>query len=151
MSATLKALVGREGPFLQVQALSVDTSAAMFADSVRALDPRAWVRVVDGAASPTAKAFFAQAAQAFELPKWFGHNWNALQDVLNDIPGGPKVLVFDAASALLEDEPPRAFETLVKVLRAAAEARAEAGAEPLHAVFVTAPGEAATVQARLEG
>lgn len=37
--------------------------------------------------------FFAQCSEAFQLPDWFGRNWDALADALSDVQHRPGTLV----------------------------------------------------------
>ncbi len=41
---------------------------------------------VDLAAVQGKGEFLAQLAKGIQAPEWFGHNWDALADVLNDLP-----------------------------------------------------------------
>jgi RNAse (barnase) inhibitor barstar len=83
----------------------------------------AFVAVVDGHGARTESDFFTAIAGALELPEWFGHNWDALDEVLADrswLAGSPHVLVLRHALWLLDDEPQERLKILVGVLGAAA-------------------------------
>ena len=60
------------------------------------------------------------------FPDYYGHNWDAFEECLNDTlhpPGaapGRLLLVVADADALLADEPPAEFTTLLRILDAAA-------------------------------
>ncbi|MFI6131626.1 barstar family protein [Micromonospora sp. NPDC051141] len=76
---------------------------------------------VPGAATRTRAALHETLAEALPLPDWYGRNWDALADVLNDrIEEGPLTLVVRDAANLLADEPPAQLGTLLDVLGAAA-------------------------------
>jgi RNAse (barnase) inhibitor barstar len=70
-------------------------------------------------ASP--EALFSKLAQALELPDYFGHNWDALDECLRDLDGDVVLLVYDAA--VLWREAPEVAAELVDVWLAAAEER----------------------------
>ena len=58
-------------------------------------------------------------ATALRLPKHFGHNWDALEECLNDmddVDGDGFVIYYDHIDPLLEGHPSE-FETLVEILR----------------------------------
>lgn len=75
------------------------------ADQVRAVGQRAGWRVVDlELTEPTAKAdFLEKCARAFELPKHFGRNWDALADCIDEIQDQPGVLVAFSGAGYLSD------------------------------------------------
>ncbi|MFI7608171.1 barstar family protein [Micromonospora sp. NPDC049366] len=61
---------------------------------------------LDGAATRTRDGFFTALAEALALPPHFGHNWDALADVLRDrLAAAPLTLRVDNADELLADEP----------------------------------------------
>jgi hypothetical protein len=57
-------------------------------------------------------------ATALRLPKTFGHNWDALEECLNDLEGDGEgfVIHYDHIDGLLGAHPDQ-FETLVEILR----------------------------------
>ncbi len=60
-----------------------------------------------------------QLATSLGLPKHFGHNWDALEECLNDmegVEGDGFVIYYDHIDPLLEGHPSE-FETLVEILR----------------------------------
>jgi RNAse (barnase) inhibitor barstar len=72
---------------------------------------------VDGAACRTKQAMLVEWARALDFPDYFGHNWDALSDVIGDlIDDGPIVIAVDDAVELLADEPPEQLRTLLEVL-----------------------------------
>lgn len=82
------------------------------------------VGVVDGRASITEHGFFDAVARALHLPDYFGHNWDALDEVLDDLswlPGDEHLLVLRDAKWVLDEEPQERLRILVDVLRRAAE------------------------------
>lgn len=66
------------------------------------------VRVVNASAAGTDKAtVLRQFATALALPRWFGHNWDALLDSLRDLEssdGRPVALVWDHVRALRDSD-----------------------------------------------
>lgn len=76
-------------------------------------------------------------ADALRFPSYFGHNWDALEDCLNDLswlPPGGFVVLFEHVDALQNAEGDD-FETLLDIL-AAVTAEAAAAGLPWHAFFV---------------
>ncbi|HZO02881.1 MAG TPA: barstar family protein [Burkholderiales bacterium] len=68
-------------------------------------------------------------AAALDFPSWFGHNWDALEDCLSDLPGEGHVLLIENAKA--GDD----LGVLIDVLRSSASSRAARG-KPFFAVFI---------------
>ncbi len=48
--------------------------------------------------------FLATCADAFALPEWFGHNWDALADALSDVQHEPGTLVLWSHASRLPDD-----------------------------------------------
>ena len=67
----------------------------------------------------SAEALFSKLAQALELPDYFGHNWDALDECLRDVFGDILLLVHDAES--LWREAPDVALMLVELWLSAAE------------------------------
>jgi RNAse (barnase) inhibitor barstar len=68
-------------------------------------------------------------AKAWAFPSWFGHNWDALFDCLNDLgwrPAAGYVLVLENPGELQETEP-EVFDTALAILGDAAVAWQERG------------------------
>jgi Barstar (barnase inhibitor) len=68
-------------------------------------------------------------AAALRFPNWFGHNWDALEDCLSDLPAKGYVLLFDQPKA--GDD----LGVLIDVLRSSASSWAARG-KPFFAVFI---------------
>ncbi|MFC3502636.1 barstar family protein [Micromonospora krabiensis] len=61
---------------------------------------------LDGTTARTRGGLFTALAEALALPAHFGHNWDALADVLRDrVAVAPLTLRVDDADELLADEP----------------------------------------------
>jgi RNAse (barnase) inhibitor barstar len=72
----------------------------------------------------TKAALFDEFAAALQFPDYFGRNWDALDECLNDLswlPGRAYLLLVSDALAVLSEERPEAFATLVAVLQRAGE------------------------------
>jgi RNAse (barnase) inhibitor barstar len=86
------------------------------------------VRVDLGGCSDKA-GLLQRIAQGFTFPSWFGHNWDALFDCLNDLgwrPAPGYVLVLENPSELRDTEP-EVFDTALAILGDAAVAWQERG------------------------
>ncbi|MEV1332210.1 barstar family protein [Micromonospora costi] len=82
-------------------------------------DPAA-VRLA-GAATRTRGGLFAALADALAFPAHFGHNWDALSDVLRDrLAAGPLTVRVDDAGQLLADEPAGQYARFLAVFGDAA-------------------------------
>jgi RNAse (barnase) inhibitor barstar len=119
--------------------------------------PPSWLRVITGA--PPAEAtrvrgqacrdragLFAEWAARLCFPEYFGRNWDALSDCLNDLVAeAPLTLVVEDAAQLLADEPPEQLGTLLTILYDIA------GSQPgrLEIILSCEPGEERSVRARL--
>ncbi|MEK2494121.1 barstar family protein [Kitasatospora purpeofusca] len=114
------------------------------------------LRLVRGANCRTRAALFAEWARALSFPGYFGHNWDAFEECLNDalLPPGavaagaagataPRLLVLVTdADALLADEPPAQLALLLGILDATAD-------HALRVLFVADPPVAEAAEARL--
>lgn len=64
--------------------------------------------VLDGTALASKDGFLTAIAKAMELPKYFGHNLDALYDVLTDLrwlPEGRHVLIWTSHDTLRQHDP----------------------------------------------
>ncbi|MFD8321970.1 barstar family protein [Kitasatospora purpeofusca] len=111
------------------------------------------LRLVRGANCRSRAALFAEWARALSFPGYFGHNWDAFEECLNDaiLPPGAAaagaadtrllVLVTDA-DALLADEPPAQLALLLDILDAVAD-------HGLRVLFLADPPGVEAAEARL--
>jgi RNAse (barnase) inhibitor barstar len=77
---------------------------------------------LDGRAIADKASFLAACAQALEFPSYFGHNWDALDELLADLswlPPAPTVILYDGVATFAAQEP-RQWATALDVLRTAA-------------------------------
>ena len=77
---------------------------------------------IDGSKIERKEQLLNHLATALRLPKSFGHNWDALEECLNDLEGDGEgyVIYYDHIDGLLNGHPDQ-FETLVEILRDAVE------------------------------
>jgi len=77
---------------------------------------------IDGTKIERKEQLLNHLATALRLPKSFGHNWDALEECLNDLEGDGEgyVIYYDHIDGLLGAHPDQ-FETLVELLRDAVE------------------------------
>ena len=130
-------------------------------DALRGLETRgATVRVIRGSKSTTTHAFFNELAAALQFPFYFGDNWDACNDCLNDLTWLPEhatagVIVFSNAPALLEAATPADCKILIDLFTrstAPGPARKTTGnPRPVHLVFQAAPADAALLSKRWPG
>jgi RNAse (barnase) inhibitor barstar len=75
--------------------------------------------LLDSEAATDKPAFMAACAQAFDLPSWFGANWDGLDECLRalDLEEPAGLLVVWQGWAGLADGDPDAFDTALEVLR----------------------------------
>lgn len=77
---------------------------------------------IDGRAVTDKPTFLAAASRAMSFPAYFGRNWDAFEEMVNDLAWAPApgyVLLFDNAH-LLATTNAREFQTAVDILRTAA-------------------------------
>ena len=115
--------------------------------------PKAAVRIVRGRKSASVAAFFDESAAALQFPYYFGENWNAFDEVMNELswmPAEAYVLFFSSADLLLRDAPATDFLLLVETLTDVHAAYAKGPKLRFDAVFQGATPEAiASISARL--
>ncbi len=78
---------------------------------------------LDGAKVRDKKSFLAKAARALNFPAYFGHNWDAFEECVNDLSWAPAsgyILLFQAPERLIKNA--RAdWEIAVEILSTAIE------------------------------
>jgi hypothetical protein len=109
------------------------------------------VRALDGGQCGTKDALLAELARAFEFPRYFGGNWDALEECLTDLDwlsADGYLLVVDRADRLLRTRP-EDYAMFVKIARSVGRAWATPlsgvgarPARPFH-VLLTVGGAAA--------
>lgn len=72
------------------------------------------VRHLDGTRAATKAALLAAVGEALSFPSTYGHNLDALADLLDDL-AEPTVLVWDSWAALAREDP-RTFRVLLEIL-----------------------------------
>lgn len=133
----------------------------MVHDQVKALTPGLVIRRLDSRKMTDTAGLFSEFAEKLEFPAYFGHNWYALVDCLDDLHGSwhgnqPVVVVVDDSDELVGKE----FFSLFIALLCEAGERANLSLDadglprsrppfPLHFVFFLARGELGEVAARL--
>ncbi|MFB6893463.1 barstar family protein [Kitasatospora sp. NPDC056327] len=113
------------------------------------------IGLVRGVNCRTAPALFTEWAHALSFPGYFGRNWDAFEECLNDVlhppgtgPAVPLLVLVTDADALLADEPPHQLATLLAVLDTSA-AATPADDPPLRVLFTTTPAARAATAERL--
>ena len=80
-----------------------------------------YLAVVDGNGVTNLDELFNRLSIAFEFPDYFGNNWNALDECINDLDWLNKdsyVLILESMDSMLKDE--QNFNILIRILRDAA-------------------------------
>ena len=105
--------------------LAVDTSEAdNLYLQLSAQNKKAVIRRVRGKKSKTVDDFFNEVSAALQFPLYFGENWNAFNDCINDLEwlgGEGYVLLVNDAPFLLCEADGEDFHILVKMLSLATE------------------------------
>lgn len=139
MTATLdQVLAGEAGA--AVYRLVARTSARTM---VRAAERADWHAMhLDGAMVASKADFLDAAGRAMSFPHWAGHNWDAFEELVNDLSWLPRaagyLLLFERASWLAKAQP-KVLSVALDILATAAENRRAAGQAPL-AVVVRGAG-----------
>jgi RNAse (barnase) inhibitor barstar len=126
------------------------------------LSERAVARVVRGQKMRTLPRLFDEVSAVLQFPEYFGENWAALSDCIEDmswLPGDSYILIFTNADQTLAEEPEHELRVLVKTLARAAHYWTTAdppggrawrhGPLPFHVVFQVAEHEADRLAHRL--
>lgn len=86
--------------------------------------PNAVIRTIRGKRCMAVPDFFSEVAAALQFPLYFGENWNAFNDCINDMAwamGEAYILLVNDASFLLCDADDEDFRVLIKMLSIANE------------------------------
>jgi hypothetical protein len=89
----------------------------------------------------TRRGLMDEWAAAAQFPPHFGGTWDALRDVLSDLPEGGTFLILEA-DQLLQEAPPAEALTLLSVLR---DVREDLAPRPFHLVFQAEPTQYETL------
>jgi hypothetical protein len=114
--------------------LLVRTPAAGLRDEASAAGWQPYV--VDGAAIKDKATFLAAFAKALRFPAYFGHNWDAFEECLNDLSAEDKagaLILFDAAGSFAKAAP-EDWATACDIFKSAARTHKKAGRKLL--IFV---------------
>lgn len=134
----------------RVYRLAGRTSASTISEAVAAAG---WQFLhVDGSAVKDKASFLNAAAGALRFPAWAGRNWDAFEELVNDLAWLPQepgtVVLLDRLSHFAQREPQQ-VRMAVEILVGAAAHRAKAGERPL-IVLVRGAGTAAARLALME-
>jgi hypothetical protein len=97
--------------------------------------------MVSGKSCRTPRGVFRAFAAALKFPEYFGKNWDAFEECVNDLSwlggAGFLVIVSDAEALLAGDDD--AYETFVDIMTEAGQgwAKRSRGSRPFHVVLAT--------------
>lgn len=94
-------------------------SAAEFVKHVQAMGWRA--AHINAAAIDSKAGFLAAAGRALQLPAWFGHNWDAFEECLRDLPDAEGYLICIEEPANFARSRPHEWRIALSILREAAD------------------------------
>lgn len=78
------------------------------------------VRIVRGKKCHTKKSFFDEISAAFQFPHYFGENWDAFDECINDLgwlEADKYLLIIEDVDQLFASEPWEEFDKLMRALR----------------------------------
>ena len=103
----------------------VETDESALCDlgwAIAAAPPKPAVRTIRSKKTRTRAALFDEMAATLQFPYYFGENWDALDEVINDLswfPDAAFLLLFSRAELLLADADDGDFRLLARVLASA--------------------------------
>jgi len=106
-----------------------------------ASEPHAVLRSLRGTKMRTLQGLFDEISAALQFPAFFGENWDALDDCLNDLdwlPVGPCTLLMLDTQHILDRAEPADRAALAEILKGTAEAWN--GSRPFHVILHRAEG-----------
>lgn len=114
-------LTGRRAPGVHLWRTDRREAARGVTEAERAGRRVFWL---DGQGVRDKPEFLRRCAEEFSLPSYFGHNWDALQDCLNDLAWAPAtrgyLVVFDHWQELATADPD-AYRTALEIFETAVE------------------------------
>ena len=119
------------------------------------------IRNIRGNKSKSVPEFFGEISAALQFPLYFGENWNAFNDCINDldwVEGDSYILMVSNAISLLNEADNEDFRILVKMLTIANDEWMEPNKyiqrdrhpTPFHVVFQCTTSDISVVSGRLE-
>ncbi len=133
MNATLRDLLGGALP----PALYTLRSRTQPATLAAALAGRGWrCFTLDGAAIDSKAAFLSASAAAMQFPAYFGRNWDAFEECVNDlswVPAAGHVLLYDHAAHFARAQP--AEWAIARSILADAAARSAGAGTPFYVLL----------------
>ena len=104
-------------------------------------EPHAVLRSLRGTKMRTLQGLFDETSAALQFPAFFGENWDALDECLNDLdwlPVGPCTLLMLDTQHVLDRAEPADRAALAEILKGTAEAWN--GSRPFHVILHRAEG-----------
>lgn len=110
----IEQLIGSKEPFIhEVYCSWIDLEKYMnFKEGV-------YVAIIDGKNCTSMENVFSELSKAFKFPDYFGNNWAAFDECINDLDwlsSSSYVLILRNSNCILETEP-KDFEVLVETLK----------------------------------
>lgn len=125
-------LLRSEGPQHHVLQGSGEIWAETLTAFAKDQNPGLMLRWLRGSKMRTSQGVLDEFAAALQFPAYFGENWDALDETLNDLEwlhGGAAALLILEAEQLLQDAEPNEARSLFEILNA------DTSDVPLHVLF----------------
>jgi hypothetical protein len=116
-------------------------------------------RVIRGRKARTVAGLFDEFAAAFQFPYYFGENWDAFDECLNDLewlPADAYTVAITNAVQLLQDEPPGELQRFLTLLQRTAQEWSQPCPGPtprspkaFHGVLHTTPTDEGSLRRKL--
>src|SRR6266404_5183947 len=129
------AILVKTGPWLHVMfATASDTCNLVWSLRQRTVDRTVSLKI-RGKKSRDMSSMFNEFSAVLQFPYYFGENWNALDECLNDLewlPADNYVIFITDANHLLVDETPDDFRAIVSALEQAGQEWSDVRGKPFH-------------------
>lgn len=119
----VESLLLANSPWFSIVSCPIDDAYALCQELGKNSSKKIVVRVLDGSKAKSRESFFNESAIALEFPSYFGNNWDAFEECINDfdwLPGDSYLILIVNSDQILKNENTSEFENLLKILEDAA-------------------------------